>query len=134
MSMNLTPVPVARQYEPSAAYAGLPEIAAINYDLWLLRITAHFPDLDHPVYVTFDAPRGFRVLDEGDLLEFWDKDVRADGWLWQVDSGGWLDLESSREGFVSGLTGGYSEYLILGQHECLSVITNSGPTIGAPRP
>lgn len=41
----------------------------------------------------FEVASGFRVLDEGDLLEFWAAEVRVPGWLWRVTGGGWLDLE-----------------------------------------
>ena len=114
--------------------SGLPEVTDIHYDLWLLRITLHFEEIDNPVYVTFDTPRGFRVLDEGDLLEFWNIETRPKGWLLVVKSGDWYDLEKCRIGFVSGVTGGYFEYLIIGENECVSVITNDEPVIPEPKP
>lgn len=126
--------PVVETFEASKVYNGLPEITDIQYNLWLLRITAHFLNIDNPVYITFDAPRGFRILDEGDLLEFWNKETRAKGWLWVVEKGGWFDLEAYREGFVSGATAGYSEFLILGENDCVSVITSEEPGISASKP
>ncbi len=116
------------------AFTGIPEITDVTYDLWLLRITLRFENIDHPVYVIFDGVRGFRVLDEGDLLEFWKPDVRGKGWLCRVDKGGWFDLESLREGFVSGVTGGYKEFLVVGENECVSVIARDNPNIERPKP
>lgn len=134
MDAEVIKKPVCESFEASKAFNGIPEVADINYDLWLLRITLSFKEIDNPVYVTFDTPRGFRVLDEGDLLEFWNNETRPKGWLWFVKSGGWYDLEKYRSGFVSGVIGGYSEYLILGENECVSVITNDEPVIAVPKP
>ena len=116
------------------AFEGIPEVTAVNYDTSLLRITISFENIDYPVHVIFDGVRGFRVLDEGDLLEFWNPDVRANGWLWFVEKGGWFELESLRKGFVSGVTGGYREYLVLGQNDCVSVIAYGEPKIETLKP
>ncbi len=85
---------------------------------------------DGPRYVEFDGVIGFRVLDEGDLSEFWGPGVRAEGWLWLVTGGGWLDLEASRSGFMHHSDG--KEYLILGANECVSVLSKQGPVIREP--
>ena len=122
-----------KPFQPAQAYDGLPEISDISFDLWFLTITVYFQQIVKPVYIKFDGIRGFRVLDEGDLLEFWNPELRADGWLWIVEKGGWFDLESTRNGFVSGVTGGYSEFLILGENECVSVITEGSPEIYTPK-
>ena len=52
-----------------------PEIFNINYDLWTLKITLGFNDIDRPIYAIFKNVIGFRVLDEGNLLEFWTKET-----------------------------------------------------------
>ena len=108
---------------------GFPEIVNINYDLWRLTITLNFEEQKEPVYVTFENIVGFRVLDEGDLLEFWDNEKRASGWIWEIEHGGWFELEKSRNGFVSGHSNQNTEYLILGINDCVSVIGNSKPLI-----
>ena len=115
-------------YKQALNYEGSPDVFRVDYD-GKLRILLSFENSKNPIHVVFESLRGYRVLDEGDLLEFWEPDSRADGWLWKVIKGGWLDLESTRSGFVSGLTGIYDEYLILGQNECVSVISNSPPVI-----
>jgi hypothetical protein len=101
--------------------AGDPEVIDVSYDLWLLRVTVSMAGDDRRrVYVTFDAPIGFRVLDEGDLCEFWSPDVRTDGWLWEVTSGGWLDLERRRPNFIAGMNDQCREFLVLGCDACVS--------------
>jgi hypothetical protein len=113
---------------------GVPEITDIHYDVWLLRITLHFERLDAPVYVEFDGIRGFRVLDEADLLEFWNLEERVKGWLRCVKSGGWSALESTRSGFVSGITANYEEYLLAGMNDCISILAFAPPKIYVPTP
>ncbi len=108
----------------------LAEIINIDYDLWTLRVTISFNKIEKPVfYVQFKNIVGFRVLDEGNLLEFWNPEVRVSGWIWRVKNGGWYDLEKSRKGFVEGYIENdlRNEYLILGEDKCLSVITYSEP-------
>lgn len=126
--------PVTSTLAGSEILSGIPEVTDINYDLTLLRITLAFENAQHPVYVNFDGVRGFRILDEGDLLEFWNPDTRAEGWLWRVSEGGWFDLENLREGFISGVTGDCHEYLILGINECVSVLATDEPKIDASEP
>ena len=55
------------------------------------------------MYLEFRFPRGFRVLDEGDLLEFWGTEFWKSGlaqgsFLFEVLRGGWFDLEAQRSG------------------------------------
>lgn len=107
-----------------------PGIAALRFEDGRLSVTLHFTD-EPPLSLDFDRVRGFRVLDEGDLLEFWGSETRAEGWLWAVESGGWLDQERRREGFVSGLSPSYREYLVGGQNDCVSVFSDVAPTLKA---
>jgi hypothetical protein len=80
--------------------------------------------------ILFDAVVGFRLLDEGDLLEFWSSaGFDANGSIYVVNSGGWLDLESSRSGFLSKEREGLVEYLITTACDCLNVLSFESPTI-----
>jgi hypothetical protein len=107
---------------------GVPEVERLEYDLWELRITVRFVSGESPVYVTFASPNGFRVLDEGNLNDFWSDGARTAGWIWEVSNGGWLDQESQRQGFIREMTPGL-EYLVLGQNDCVSVVSDSPPRI-----
>lgn len=79
--------------------------------------------------VHFDAIHGFRVLDEGDLGEFWSECNLTSGWCFEVLKGGWNDLENTRDHFVSGKLYQQKEYLIIGLDECVSVLAYGPPTI-----
>ena len=124
--------PAVESVEARAGISGVGEVVAVNYDLCTLRITLLFEAHALPVYVEFDGVAGFRVLDEGDLNEFWSPEVRAVGWLWKVHGGGWYDLERTRPGFLSG-NRALSEYLVLGQNECVSVLSYEPPNVRVPR-
>ena len=79
----------------------------------------HFPDAT-----------GFRLLDERDLLEFWPlPDPKGMGWVFQVFGGGWLELESTRPGFLSNDAAGMEEYLVVTGSDCLSVFSFGPPTL-----
>jgi hypothetical protein len=126
--------PVTLPIDGLEVFDGIPEVTNVNYNLSLLRIKLEFSDANHSVYISFDSVRGFRVLDEGDLLEFWDPGSRAQGWLWHVEEGGWFDLEKLRDGFMSGVNGVYKEFLVVGQNECVSVIANGDPIFEKSEP
>jgi hypothetical protein len=121
--------PVVRSVGRATVVEGIPEVVGLRYECGRLGITLRFEGVDSSVCVDFDRIRGFRLLDEGDLLEFWSPDTRADGWMWRVERGGWVDLESRRAGFISGVTGGFAEFLVLGQNDCVSVISQDEPEI-----
>ena len=73
--------------------AGFPDLENVTFDNWELRITARFQSLFGPIYVVFTGAEGFRVLDEGNLLEFWPQDSRSPGWIWRIIEGGWFEQE-----------------------------------------
>lgn len=108
-------------------YSDVPLINNISYDSWLLRVSLFFSteEIRQMVYVDFTDIIGFRVLDNGNLVEFW-RDERPNGWLWEVSSGGWFDLEKQREGFVTDIL---TEYLVIGIDDCISILSPSAPKI-----
>lgn len=127
-SVSMSEITVHRSSE------GSPEITDVNYDLWFLRITLSFAGSRNPTYVQFEGVEGFRVLDEGQLLEFWGKDA-PNTWLYLIQSGGWLSLEQTREGAPSlSELSGLKEYLVAGINDCVSVIAHEAPTIVTAAP
>lgn len=64
--------------------------------------------------VVFRDPIGFRVLDQRDLCEFWNTYSEPNGWLYEVEEGGWMELESKRQLFNSPtMFQGLREYLLV---------------------
>jgi hypothetical protein len=69
------------------------------------------------------------VLDERDLCEFWDDYHTGNGWLYEVQEGGWQELESHRQLFNSpSFCPGLREYLVVCD-KCVSVLTTEPPQI-----
>lgn len=107
----------------------LPELARIEYESGKLTIRAYVGGRQVAL-VHFESVEGFRVLDEGDLLEFWPTCCWSRGkWLWEVHEGGWLELESTRAGFVGERYKEAAEYLLVGANECVSVISHDRPVV-----
>lgn len=122
--------PKVKEFDINFSNKSDPEIFNVNYDLWTLKITLAFSDHPSLVYVIFKNVVGFRVLDESNLLEFWNLEERIPGWIWKIESGGWFELEKLRSGFlVQNHSISHNEYLILGINDCVSVISESEPII-----
>lgn len=108
----------------------VPEVVRVSYDIPTLFIDVKSFDMDEDkATIKFDRILGFRVLDEGDLLEFWN-DQRPKGWLWEVLENGWFDFEKTRDDFLSAChEDELKEYLILGINDCVNVLTFNTPII-----
>ena len=72
---------------------------------------------------------GFRVLDEGDLLEFWPTCSITKEWIFQIVEGGWLDQECLRPGFIRGDIKAIREYFISGTNDCVTVFAWAPPAL-----
>ncbi|OHY52130.1 hypothetical protein BEH76_17700 [Shewanella algae] len=104
----------------------MPELLTVNYDLWTLRLTLAFQP-NEIVYVDFEAVEGFRVLDEGQLLEFWGDDSK-DHWVFEVLNNGWLAAEAARETAPSiAENSQLKEYLVAGINDCVSILDYASP-------
>jgi hypothetical protein len=109
------------------------EVIAVSFDVRVLRVTVDLVRTRDWVYMDFRFPRGFRVLDEGDLLEFWGGSHPPDCFLFQVKGGGWLDLEAKRAGFASTQRENVTEYLVASEMNCVSVLAIEPPQIAVCR-
>lgn len=110
------------------------EITEIEYRSGCLEITSQFLDISQIVRVSFLEVAGFRVLDEGDLLEFWPSCSSPNGWIFQIIEGGWFDQEKERTGFIRRDVKEIKEYLITGTNDCVSVFAWSSPNIHLTTP
>ena len=116
--------PVIKPAPEASTINGTSEIVEIIYNLLELKIILDFDRTSQKVTVVFSNPIGFRVLEEGDLLEFWENYHAGNGWLYEVISGGWHDLESKRYGYLSKDTRDVQEYLVAGENDCVSVLVD----------
>lgn len=118
--------------DASKAYCGV-EVLRVNYDV--TSDAPLFVDLSSESHgdfrVSFDRCSALRVIDEGQICEFWNAYSQPNGWLWIVRSGGWFDLESQRDQFWlrDASHAQLREYLIVGD-QCVFVLSYSEPLFG----
>jgi hypothetical protein len=79
----------------------------------------------------FYNPRGFRYLDEGDLLAYWKSGAFAprSHSIFEITSGGWMEQERRTQGMLdtTNAVGGLREWFIVTTNGCLNVIANTPP-------
>ena len=130
MKPECIPVDVGSRVSPRAFSAVRYSMRASERGALDLHVDLVLDDASEASLV-FGGPVGFRVLDERDLIEFWNSYSRPNGWLWEVLGGGWLELESSREGFVDReLIPNLREFLVVGDM-CVSVLCTRPPVLAA---
>jgi hypothetical protein len=103
-------------------------VQSIEYDGPLLVIKIKADEI-YDAQVIFRNPVGFRVLDERDLCEFWEHYHEKNGWLYEVEEGGWLELERTRPLFNSHeVVKELREYFLVDEM-CISVLAVLPPEI-----
>jgi hypothetical protein len=103
------------------------EVEAVEYSSSGLRIK--ISSASGGAEVLFHSLIGFRVLDEGDLTEFWSHCSLNTGWLFEVHDGGWKELELHREHFVSALLYEVREFLVIGFDSCVNIMSREAPEV-----
>ena len=106
------------------------EVLRVHYDITSLDcLTLDLESTSHGEFaIRFESPEGVRVLDEGQLCEFWNQHSSPNGWLWQVLDGGWLALERQRDQFyLEDMTPGTLLEFFIVADQCVSVLTRFPP-------
>lgn len=120
-------MPVCTLAPESARYAAV-EVRSLRFDGVDLVIEFQGRGFSYG-RLTFRMVAGFRVLHERNLTEFWTDYDGSSGWLWEVHSGGWLDLECERPGFIDvDFLPQMREYLVVGTN-AVSVFAVEPPEI-----
>ncbi len=104
-----------------------PEVTDVTYNLASLRITVKDLHSGAERLVEFVEVEGLRMLDNGDLLEFWP--ICSTLWLYQITEGGWLEQECLRPGFTARETKNVMEFFVRGENVCVSVLAWSAPVV-----
>jgi hypothetical protein len=101
-----------------------------------LRVTVCLGEDEHGndkfVEVVFTAPRGFRYLDEGDLLPYWKSNAfeTSHYLVFEIKRGGWAEQEAQSGMFnVTAAVGTYREWFIASSNACLNVISAVEPLV-----
>ena len=119
--------PKCKAYTPALRYKRV-VIRSLRHDHQTLDIDIQGEGFAF-LRVTFRRPVGYRVLDERDLCEFWTDYHEGNGWLYEVESGGWLELESTRPMFnTPSFHPTVREYFLVCDM-CISVLSNHPPEL-----
>ena len=129
-------LPKCKVFGPSERY-GEKVVRSVQYDGKTLVIDIQGDGFAF-ARIYFTNPVGFRVLDELDLTEFWPEYSETNGWLYEVEEGGWLELENTRGVTVgskpesillsASMMPNLREYFIV-DDKCISVLTVNPPEI-----
>ena len=109
------------------------EVASVNYDQWILTVALRAYEKPEQrvgamIHVIFERAEGFRMLDEGKMLNYPWKELKPDEYfVHEVPKGGWLDLESGAGNMY--LSDGAKEYVVATMNECVSVIAWEPPVV-----
>src|SRR5690606_14526133 len=99
-----------------------------------ILIHAFSPD-DGEWRITFNSQVGIRMLDERDTPEFWHSSVKyldgkSESVVYEVVEGGWLGQQLAHSPIMqSGFYRRLKEYVIGGGAPCVSVLSESEPTV-----
>lgn len=106
------------------------ELASIHFDQWILTVSLRTYNsssaVNGMVALVFTEVRGFRYLDEGDMLNYPWPENAATSYFHEMVHGGWKEQE---EKYGNALPGISAEYLISTANECLCVIANQQPVV-----
>ena len=129
INMNyVTANPIVTQYP----FLRGTQIGTINYRSNKLLIEVISCDKDEIVFVEFEGVIGFRVLDERNILEYWPTCSTPNGWIYEIESGGWIHSETIRLKNYDSEFHSAKEYLVGGIDECVSVLSLQAPIIRSP--
>ena len=105
------------------------EIASLNFDQWILTVSLReyaSNNVKGMSLCVFTGVEGFRLLDEGQMLQYPWPDDTSRHYVVAVPDGGWLKQELSFGNAVS--IDSAQEYLVATNNECLCVIAHDQPT------
>ena len=121
---------VAISVSSEISFSGGNEVVRIEYELGRLAIHLRAMQGGKEAVVWFAAVEGFRVLDERDLMEYRPTCSTQNGWLFEIQEGGWLTQEVVRPGSLIGFSNrGLHEYLVTGTDDCVTVLSVVPPDI-----
>jgi glycosidase len=105
------------------------EVAFANFDQWTLTVGVRAykeQSVMGMVHVLFRGVRGFRYLDEGDMLQYRFPRDCTKNYVQEIVDAYWSQQESNYGNIVSD---GHKEYLITGGNECICVLSGSEPVV-----
>jgi hypothetical protein len=112
------------------------DLCDVTFSLMVLRAVVHLGEdenhQDRLLEIVFKYPRGFRYLDEGDLLPYWRSGAfdNSQHLVHEIKRGGWAEQEKQNGMLnVTAAVGLHREWLIVSSNGCLNVISTVEPII-----
>jgi len=106
------------------------ELGHLSFDQWNLALSIRKYSGDEVVgmaKLVFPGVRGFRYLDEGDMLQYPYPEGAHLNYFSEVKAGGWL-LQEAAFGNIT-TPEGCKEYLISTDNECVCVLSHENPIL-----
>jgi hypothetical protein len=122
--MNVVALPEARTLPPDL------DVVSVVFTPKATHVDLQSQATGRTWRVRFLGAEGHRVLDEGDLLEYWPHCSTPNGSIFRIESDGWFEQESRRQGFLKRDTQPQMpEYFITGENACVSVLSHVPPEL-----
>jgi len=104
------------------------DIVEISNSVSGLRVVvAATRDSDRFAEIHFESARAFQVLEEGDLLGYWDPPLTAKYLVYKVEAGGWRERVADH--FLQSTAPSMPEWLIVTECLCVNVLSACTPHI-----
>src|SRR5258706_7702238 len=128
--MDITAVATGGEYSRTSES----DVVRLHFDLRDLKIilhTAAADGSDAAVEYRFRRPHGFRWLDDGDLVRYWESGAFPRGHhLFEITSGGWRAQEMQLRGMLSVTDSiGTREFFVCTTNGCVNVLSASEPQV-----
>ena len=125
--------PVGSEYglTTEKSSSDISELDFSNSGLRIVVITSPRGSLQH-LWLEYYFPRvrGFRLLEEIDLMRYWETNqFSSDHHLFEITFGGWLDQESQLPGMIEHSIGARREWFIRTTNGSANVISGEQPLI-----
>lgn len=112
------------------------DLCEVTFSFLVLRAVVHLGQDENEedlfLEVVFKSARGFRYLDEGDLLPYWASGAfdNSSHLVHEIKQGGWAEQEQSSG--MLGTTAAFSrprEWIIVSSNGCLNVVSTVEPLV-----
>ncbi|MCC8627474.1 hypothetical protein [Xanthomonas vesicatoria] len=100
-----------------------------NTSSGLRIVLAAQKSIDRYLEIHFPFVRAFQVMDEGDMLEYWQNPLTTGHVLYKVASGGWRERAAGQFLHVTASLTTMQEWLIVSECLCVSVISAYVPHV-----
>jgi hypothetical protein len=127
---------IVAAFGPPIANMKNADLCDVTFSLQILRAVVCLEEdesgEDRYLEVAFKNARGFRYLDEGDLLPYWRSGAfdNTQHLVHEISHGGWAEQEE-RNGFLNttAALGLPREWIVVSSNGCLNVISTAEPIV-----